>query len=85
MGVRWMGNQTGTVKNLYDIYVMMPRISFQFYRYAYSERQALERAVSEIAKKQGVFKEMVWTYIKEHPKSVEIKIEKEGGLKNVRN
>lgn len=73
-----MAKAVGTVKNLYDIYVMMPRESFHFYRYAYSERQALERAVNEIAKKHEVLRTVVWSYIKEHPKSYEIKIEREG-------
>lgn len=66
------------MKSKYDIYIILPRESFHFYRCAYSERQALERGVSEIAKKQGVMKELVWGYIKEHPECY--KVEKiEGG------
>ena len=57
-----------TNKIMFEVRVVMPVESYAFYRYAYSERQALERVISEIAKKQGVGKDMVWNYINEHPK-----------------
>lgn len=61
-----MAGNTG-LKNKYDIYIAMALESFHFYRYAHSEKQALERGVSEVAKKHDVLKSVVWKYINEHP------------------
>jgi dGTP triphosphohydrolase len=55
-------------KIMFEVRVSMPVESYCLYRYAYSEKQALERVVSEIAKEQEVLKSVVWNYIQEHPK-----------------
>jgi hypothetical protein len=68
-----------TGKRLYDIYIILPTTSFHFYRYAYSRKQALERGVNEIAKKQGVLKALVWGYINDNPGRYTVE-EAKGGI-----
>ena len=60
-------------KNKYDIYIMMRTVRYHYVRYAYSEKQALMRAVELIADEQGVMESLVWGYLRDNPKCYEIK------------